>query len=90
MITKTRKQVGSGQDVYKAAVAALKNWAHLQLGGYMRHTPVAVLAIALQQQLVATPAGRLVLLRKAAERRAAGCHAMSRSAQLAVSRAYVC
>ncbi|WIA39695.1 hypothetical protein OEZ86_005758 [Tetradesmus obliquus] len=32
MITKTRKQVGSGQDVYKAAVDAVKNWAHLQLG----------------------------------------------------------
>lgn len=53
MITKTRKQVGSGQDVYKAAVDAVKNWAHLQLGEYIRHTPVAVLAIALQQQLIA-------------------------------------
>jgi uncharacterized protein (UPF0548 family) len=35
MITKTRKQIGSGQDAYKAAVAAIKGWAHLQLGELM-------------------------------------------------------
>jgi uncharacterized protein (UPF0548 family) len=38
MITKTRKQIGSGQEVYKAAVAAVKSWAHLQLGERMKQT----------------------------------------------------
>eukprot|EP00882_Tetradesmus_deserticola_P003104 GHRQ01003294.1.p1 GENE.GHRQ01003294.1~~GHRQ01003294.1.p1 ORF type:complete len:214 (+),score=38.96 GHRQ01003294.1:64-705(+) len=32
MITKTRKKVGSGRDVYNAAVGAVQSWAHLQLG----------------------------------------------------------
>lgn len=42
MITKTRKKVGSGQEVYNAAVSAVKSWAHLQLGAHMNsgHMPV--------------------------------------------------
>lgn len=31
MITKTRRQVGNGPQDYKAAVDAVKQWAHLQL-----------------------------------------------------------
>jgi uncharacterized protein (UPF0548 family) len=31
MITKTRRQVGSGQQAYKAAVDTVKQWTHLQL-----------------------------------------------------------
>lgn len=32
-------QVGSGQEAYKAAVAAIKEWGHLQLGWNMTTTP---------------------------------------------------
>jgi hypothetical protein len=49
MITKTRKQVGSGQEVYNAAVAAVKNWSHIQLGEPMKRRPRLAVSACPQQ-----------------------------------------